>query len=241
MEDLTCGTAVCRTVAAMSDPHLSGRPAADPEPIDVTPEPVEEPLWQEDPAAEEAGPSRRRLIVLGSLLAVSLAGAAALGAAGWRIAQQKDTTLTTPTQVAGLVRDDSKRARTTADYLQTAFAADIDLDQSVGVVYSDPGNAGRSVLLFGGTTLLFQPERDLDSLFGLVSDDAGKVNGLHEVAAGDLGGVMKCGTTPSQDGDIAVCGWADHGSVVLAMFPGRNTDESAALLRTIREAVQTRD
>lgn len=226
----------------MSDPHMSGRPAADPEPIDVTPQPVEAPLWQQDPAerGEAVNPSRRRLMVLGSLLAVGLAGAAALGSAGWRIAQQQDAMLTTPTQVAGLVRDDSERARTTADYLQTAFAADIDLDKSIGAVYADPANARRSVLLFGGTTLLWQPERDLDSLFDLVSDDAGQVDGLHEVHAGDLGGVMKCGTTPSQDGDIVVCGWADHGSVVIAMFPGRNTGESAALLRTIRGGVQTR-
>ena len=52
--------------------------------------------------------------------------------------------------------------------------------------------------------------------------------------AGELGGVMKCGTSVSQDGDITVCGWADHGSVALAMFPGRTVDESAGLFRQIR-------
>ena len=227
----------------MSDPQLPERPAVDPAPLDITARPVGSPAWRAAPATVEkpAGPSRRRLIVLGSLLTVALAAAATMGVAGWRIAQQKDAALDTPTRLAGLVRDDSEAARSTADYLQTAIAADIDLDESIGVVYSDPADTARSVLLFGGTTLLWQPERDLDSLFGLLSDDAGKVSGLHEVAAGELGGVMKCGTTPSQDGDLTVCGWADHGSVVIAMFPGRTTDESARLLRTIRDGVQTRD
>ena len=243
MEDRACGTAVYRTVAAMPDPHKSERPAVDPPPVDLTGRSVGASPWrpESDPDDKPTGPSRHRLIVLGSLLAAGLAAMAVTGIVGWPITQQKDAALGTPSQLAGLVRDDSEQARTTADYLQTAIAAGIDLDKSVGVVYSDPAASGRSVLLFGGTTLLWQPERDLDSLFDLLADDAGEVNGLREVPAGELGGVMKCGTTPSQDGDLTVCGWADHGSVVIAMFPGRTAEESAQLLRTIRDGMQTRE
>jgi hypothetical protein len=39
---------------------------------------------------------------------------------------------------------------------------------------------------------------------------------------------------------MAVCGWADHGSIALMMFPGRAVDESGNLLRAIREEIQTR-
>ena len=68
------------------------------------------------------------------------------------------------------------------------------------------------------------------------------MTGLHDVAAGDLGGTMKCGTTKSDDGDLAVCGWADHGSLALAMFPGRTDAEAApTLIRQIRNAAQTRN
>lgn len=217
-------------------PEYSDGPAdlAEPEPIDVTPG-----RWQVDDVRQP--PSRRRIVLLASALVAGLAGAAILGTAGWRVAQQKDATLQTPARVAGLTRDDSERARTTADYLRTAFAAGIDVDKSIGAVYADPANAQRSVLLFGGTTLLWSPERDLDTLFDLVSDDSGAVIGLHEVSAGGLGGVMKCGTTASQDGEIPVCGWADHGSVAIAMFPGRTTKESAGLLVQIRDEVQKRN
>ena len=41
------------------------------------------------------------------------------------------------------------------------------------------------------------------------------------VPAGRYGGVMKCGKTSGDGGDFAVCGWADHGSVAMAMFANR--------------------
>jgi hypothetical protein len=225
----------------MSDAHLTDRPVDDgPEPVDLTDEPIQ--LSRRDPAMEpERRPvSRRRRIALGAALIVGLAGLGALGVGGWRVLAQKDTTLSTPAKVAGLTRDDSEGARTTADYLRNGFAADIDLDRSFGTVYSDPVDAKRSVLVFGGSTLLWQPERDLDTLFGLMADETGKVSGLHEVDAGRLGGVMKCGTTGGDGGDFAVCGWADHGSVVMAMFAGRSVDDSAVLFRQLREGIQSR-
>ncbi|MEV1290027.1 hypothetical protein [Micromonospora sp. NPDC049679] len=217
------------------DEIFAGRPAVDPEPIDVTPPP-------RGPGDDEPKPrrSRRAKILLGSLLAVGLVGAGLLGSVGWRVAQQKDATLETPARAAGLTLDESERARATADYLRSAFAARINLDRSVGAVYADPADSRRSILIFGGTTLLWSPERDLDDLFDVVADDSGAVTGLHEVAAGDLGGVMKCGTTSTGDGDLAVCGWADHGSVAIAMFPGRSPADAGSLLRDIRGAVQHR-
>ena len=73
-----------------------------------------------------------------------------------------------------------------------------------------------------------------------MADETGRVAGLHEVPAGKLGGVMKCGTTSGDGGDFAICGWADHGSAAMAMFPSRSVDDAAGLFRQIREGVQTR-
>jgi hypothetical protein len=181
------------------------------------------------------------MTVLGSVLALGVAGTAVFGGAAWRVVQQRDATIRTPAEVAGLTLDDGEDARATADYLRTGLAADIRLDESVGAVYTDPAAADRSVLLFGGTTLIWQPERDLNQLFDLVADDESEVTGLREMPAGQLGGVLKCGTTVTPEGDLAVCGWADHGSVALALFPGRDVDEAGALMREIREETQRRD
>ncbi|MEU7620088.1 hypothetical protein AB0M91_26660 [Micromonospora rifamycinica] len=226
----------------MSDAHLTERQLVEgPEPVELTAEPIR--LSTHDPAGSSPpkGPaSRRRRIALTVALVVGLAGAAALGTAGWRIAREKDVRLGTPDRVAGLTRDDSDRARSTADYLRSGFAADIELDRSIGTVYRDPADEKRAVLFFGGTTLLWQPERDLDSLFGLMADETGRVTDLRGVPAGRYGGVMKCGRTSGDGGDFAVCGWADHGSVAMGMFANRSVDESADLFRQIRDGVQTR-
>jgi hypothetical protein len=214
-------------------------PHPEAEPVEITSEPfaLTEPV-QDEPV--EAKPrSRTRVIVLSSLLAVGLAGAAAIGYAGWQIASQKDATLTVPAQVSGLSVDNSAEGRSTADYLQTALSAEVALDEAVGAVYSD--GSGKDVLFLGGTTLIWTPGSDLETAFGLVSDDQGAVTGLHDVPAGPLGGTMKCGTTKSDGADMPVCGWADHGSLALAMFPGRTQDDASKLIKEIRAAAQTRD
>lgn len=195
----------------------------------------------DDEAPPEKAPrSRTKTVVLGALLAVSLAGAAMLATTAWRITSQKDATLAIQRQVAGLSIDETENGKATADYLATALSADVAFDDAVGAVYSDPAAADRDVLFFGGTTLIWTPGSDLATAFELVADDQGAVTGLREVPAGALGGTMKCGTTKSDDGDIAVCGWADHGSLALALFPNRPIDESATLMRDIRSATETR-
>jgi hypothetical protein len=193
--------------------------------------------------AEEVPARRRRvrIVVLVSLVAIAVAGAALFGATGWRIIREKDAELATPDNVAGLVRDRSAEATETAEFLRSALAAGVDVDGSVAAVYSDPAAPDRSVLFFGGTGLLFRPERELDSVFTLLADENGGVTGVRDVSAGKLGGVMRCGeTATAEDGTMSVCGWADHGSIAAAMFLNRSTDDSARLLRAIRDTVQTR-
>ena len=221
---------------------MSERPGPSPlpesAPLEIADDPFSLTQSAERPREDQAPRSRSRAIVLSSLLALGLAGASVLGYVSWRISSQKDATLTVPATVAGLSVDSSDGGRTTADYLQTALSADVDLDRAVGAVFTD--GSSNNVLFFGGTTLLWTPEDDLDAAFGLVSDDQGAVTGLHEVPAGPLGGTMKCGTTKADGADMPVCGWADHGSLALAMFPGRSVDDSARLFVDIRSAAQTR-
>ncbi|WFE29832.1 hypothetical protein O7623_11880 [Solwaraspora sp. WMMD791] len=227
----------------MVDDIFGGRRAhQDPVPLDVTP-----------PARDAAGDGpgdgsdrqprtgRTRRIVIGAVVATGLLGAGLFGSATLRILQQKDATLVPTPEAAGLVRDNSTSARDTAEYLHSAFAAGIDLDRSSAVVYRDPADPDRSVLFFGGTTTLWSPERDLDTLIGLVGDEEGAVSGLRGVPAGRYGGVMKCGSTPADAEEMPVCGWADHGSIAVALFPGRTVDEAADLLQRLRDDIQQRD
>jgi hypothetical protein len=111
----------------------------------------------------------------------------------------------------------------------------------VGAVYADAAAPTKSVFIVGGTATLRAPERDLDLAFRLLTDDSARVEDLHAVPAGELGGIMKCGTSPADDGPMAICGWADHGSLAVAMFPGRTVTESAELLRGLRAVIEHRN
>jgi hypothetical protein len=233
--------------ASSPRPAADGEPSVDPgRPFEINDRPFSLTGDQDQDQPHEYGEadaarrpkSRVRRIVLLSLLGVGVAGAAALIYTGWQISSQKDATLTTPAQIGALTLDVSEDGKSTADYLQTALTAEVSLDKAVGAVYADA--AKNNVLFLGGTGLIWSPAKDLDTAFGLISDKQGAVTGLHKVDAGRLGGTMKCGTTKSDDGDLAVCGWADHGSVALAMFPGHSETESAALLLQIRDATEKR-
>lgn len=223
-----------RTVSAMSNPHLPAGPDENRH-LELLSEHRE--LSEPTVAPPQSnGRGSARTWVLASLLVAGLAGAAALGTFGWRVADQRDTALTTPDQLAGLHRVVDADAAQTEEDLRTAIAAGINLDDSVAAIYRSADDADRPVLVFGGTTLIWQPERDLDTLIHDLATDAA----TEEVPAGRYGGVMKCGLASDETGMFAVCGWADHGSAVLALFPGRTVEEAAPLLREMREQMQSR-
>ena len=181
---------------------------------------------------------RVRQIVLAALLAIGLAGAATLAYTGFKVNSQRHAALTAPAQIGDLKRDVSEEAAATADYLQNALTAEIGFDKSIGAIYT--GTDNKNVLLFGGTNLIWSPGKQLDAAFGLISDEQGKVTGLRDVDPGQLGGTMRCGVTESPEADLTICGWADHGSLALAMFTDRTPDQAADLFRQIRTATQSR-
>ena len=190
-----------------------------------------------DPAAAAAARARRTRWLLIGALAVTLV-LVAVALISWRLLSGPSTTLSTPDTVAGLRRETDADTTATTDYLRDALAADASLGGAVGAVYNDPANADRRVLLFGGTGSIKSPGTELDSAFGLLNDQTGDVTGIHQVTPGPLGGVVKCGTSNGDGAPISICGWADDGSLALALFPGRSMDEAAGLIVTLRAAVE---
>jgi hypothetical protein len=186
----------------------------------------------------------RRVRVRYAVLAVSLAALACLavvfGPSAWQILRERKAIITRPDQVAGLRLDQSQGAQDTVEYLRAAVSAGVTLDTTVGAVYVPDEDTAHSVIFFGGTGLLLQPDKQLGRAFGLITDQTGGVVDVHAKPAGTLGGVLKCGTTATDDGAMPVCGWADHGSLAIALFPGRGVDESAGLMLRLRESMQHR-
>jgi hypothetical protein len=193
-----------------------------------------------DPRTADGRPAwlRPRNLALTGVGVLALVLGAVVGPIAWDAWKDKSVPIAIPPRVAGLVLDDSQGAHETIDYLRTAVQTGVALDKSTGAVYADEAGQSRSVLFVGGSGSIASPEDALTKTFHLISDDAGGVESIQVVSAGSQGGVMKCGSTKTDGGSMAVCGWADHGSLGIAMFPNRPVDQSAELLRTMRKAMQ---
>lgn len=188
-------------------------------------------------------PRRRTLkrVIIGLALAVLVAVGAVTGPIAYRIVQQKDADIATPATIAELTLDTSADAKDTTEYLRTALSAGLDLDETVAAVYLVPTDEPRTVVFFGGTGLVWSPDKELEELFDLLADTTGGVEQVTDVAAGSLGGVMRCGVTPTDSAPLTVCGWADHGSVAVALFPQRTVAEAGKLLGQMRTAMELRN
>lgn len=183
---------------------------------------------------------------------ISIAAILAIGAVSFPIAShflnRAPAGLKTPQQAAGLTLDTSADAKSTADYLRSAFAAGVNMDTSVGAVYTD-GSATASAdahsVIFVGGTAKGSDTSLLTQLLGQLDDSTDGISGLVTEVPGPLGGQMKCGLTTdtaTQDAtssdEMAVCAFADSGEIGIALFPNRTVDEAAGLMRQIRSAVE---
>jgi hypothetical protein len=210
----------------------------------VDPNGVPAGLYSDDDENVDDEPSGRLPIKRVAIVSASVAAAALLvsgvfyGPAVVRVLGQSDTTIKSPEHVGAFTLDSSDAAKNTAEYVRDAIATEVNLDDSVGLIYRDQST---SVILVAGTARVWKPARSLQSGFDAVADDAGGVRDLHDVDAGPLGGTVRCGVTKTDDGDLTVCGWADNGSVGVALLPTRSVTDGAKTLLELRTAVEHRD
>jgi len=186
---------------------------------------------------------RRALWLSIGLLVVVIAVAALVIA---HLTKPKPGTVAAPTHVAGLTLDQQSNASSTAEYLRSAVAAGMNLDSSVGAVYSDGSGDSHSVIFVGGTTTTGSSSARLKSLLGLLDDGTDGVANVTHEQAGKLGGLVDCATTTdtsvtaaSTPDAMAACGWADGDTVGLALFPNRSISDAVALFGQMRTALET--
>jgi hypothetical protein len=186
----------------------------------------------------------RRALWLSIGLLVVLIAVAALVIA--YLAKPTPGTVAAPTHVAGLTLDRQSNASDTAEYLRSAIAAGMNLNSSVGAVYTDGSGDSHSVIFVGGTTTAGSSSARLKSLLGLLDDGTDGVANVTHEQAGTLGGLVDCATTTesnvagaSTSEAMAACGWADGNTVGLALFPNRSISDAVALFGRMRSALET--
>jgi len=111
---------------------------------------------------------------------------------------------------------------------------------TVAGFYEDPSDQAKLVMIAGVTSDLPDPDAELDGTFRGLSTGGLPVKNIKKTKAGPLGGVAKCGTSAASGTPVAVCAWADHGSVGMTFFYNRTVAQSTSLFLKIRSAMLKR-
>jgi hypothetical protein len=176
-------------------------------------------------------------LALAGLVVATVTLALLVAPAVWQARHERHDRIVIPTRIGGLVVDDNPGAHDTVDQLRHAIEAGIPLS-TTGAVYADDAGQSRSVIFVAGTGSLASPQNALDKALAITADAAGGLADVRPMPAGSADGVMNCGVIATEGSLTSVCGWADHASLGIALFPNRGRQDSADLLRTLRRAAR---
>ncbi|MGC9668724.1 hypothetical protein ACNTMW_19475 [Planosporangium sp. 12N6] len=179
------------------------------------------------------------LAVLGVL--VLLGGAAGLVALG-PIIREYPSSVDDPAEVAGLTRLHDPELQQIVDQMTEEVKSSVKADSTVAGFYAPAGDRQQLVMLVAGTKLALAPAKELDAALRGVSKGSGTpLSDVRAVPAGPLGGTTRCGSvTLAAAGTavpVAVCAWADHGSLGLVFFFNRTIEDAEGRFRAVREGV----
>jgi hypothetical protein len=131
---------------------------------------------------------------------------------------------------------DAARRRAAQELLDVIVSNQADED-AASMLWTDSHQRG--VLVVVTTRFVNHPDGDLTKRFDQLTKTL-KLTGVTAVDPGPLGGTERCGAGASSGRAVAVCGWADHGSLGVGVFSGRSQAEAADLLGTIRASIVKR-
>jgi hypothetical protein len=146
-------------------------------------------------------------------------------------------TVTEPKTLGGRPKLTDAQFKTLADELESGLADVPNATATVGALYGTP--AKRDIVVIAGAAApIDDPKRELDSTFLGAGIGGLKVSGITSADPGSLGGVAKCGKADEQDIDMAMCGWADDGSVGWIMFFFKSVKSAQAEFPKLRAQIE---
>ncbi|MDI1465264.1 hypothetical protein QEZ54_30290 [Catellatospora sp. KI3] len=204
-----------------------------PEPTGVLPQP--QVVYVERPRR------RRWPWVLGVLAVLSLAACALVAVVTEPIRAQFPVHAEIHGRIAGFVVDPDPEVRAQAAKIVARIKAEQGADGAFAAKLNDPADAGRPVVVFGATRLVWDPAAEMKKAIGGLGD--GRVTDVRSYQLKARDAQLRCGDTRDDQGTaVVVCAWFDHGSVGVGLFyGGRTKDASAAALREIRAAILVKD
>jgi len=179
------------------------------------------------------------LSILAAVVALCVGGAVIAVVKNMATPEGYPATLSAPDQVAGLTKQTDADLQKNAEELASSLKDQTKATTAVAAYYAKEGDDTHLVAFWGATAKLRNAGAELDAAFKGATESTA-LSDIHAVPVGSLGGQVKCGSGEMQQVPIALCIWADGGSMGAALFFNRTVDESAPLFISIREGVTHR-
>ncbi|HWS35242.1 MAG TPA: hypothetical protein VN408_21205 [Actinoplanes sp.] len=147
-------------------------------------------------------------------------------------------TITEPATLGGLAKLDSDEFSAITESMGKELSQYPGAESSFGAFYGSPEDKNMVAALATKATIA-DPQKELDASFTTFSQSS-PVTERTGAALGDLGGVAQCGNSSFSGIDVAVCGWADEGSVGMIMYFFKNNQEILDVFPAMRAEIESK-
>ena len=111
--------------------------------------------------------------------------------------------------------------------------------KSVGALYGTVSKRN-IVMVAAAQAPIDHPKRELDAVFAGAGVDGVKISNIGSVPTGSLGGSAKCGKAVADDVTMAICSWADAGSLGMFIWYFKSVSTAKAEFPKLRAEVEKR-
>jgi hypothetical protein len=146
-------------------------------------------------------------------------------------------TIAAPKTLGGRPKLNDDALAGVTDALKTALGQVPGATNSVGALYGTISKQDIVVLAAAEATV-DDPPTMLDLLFSGASSGAGKVSNVTSAPTGSLGGAAKCGTATDSGTNMALCTWADSGSIGMLIWYDKSVAKAKAEFPRLRAQVE---
>jgi hypothetical protein len=152
-------------------------------------------------------------------------------------AQTTKVTIAAPKTLGGRPKLNDDALAGITDELKSALGQVPGATNSVGALY---GTASKQdiVVLAAAEATVDDPDTMLDLLFSGAASGAGKITGVTSAPTGSLGGAAKCGLATDSGTHMALCTWADSGSLGMLIWYEKSVAKAKAEFPRLRAQVE---
>jgi hypothetical protein len=147
--------------------------------------------------------------------------------------------ITEPAKLGGRPKLTGEEFADITDEFQESIAADFGAGDSFGAFYGDIEKENIVVAIAVETEVPL-PGVALGGIFTGIGNGGLKVTNLTDASTGKLGGAAKCGDADADGVAVAVCSWADEGSIGMIMWHFKKARQVRAEFPKLRAQIETK-